>query len=193
MKPSKRLSIFILPLAVLCSCAPDNPTPLPLGYFRIDLPESEYINRQSECPFSFEISDQSRLEFYSSAKEGEKCWFDLYYPRYKARIHFTYKNLDDNLRNYIEESRSITYEHHIKASKIEPVLVENADEKVFGLAYELDGNVASPFQFYLTDSTEHFIRGSLYFESKPNQDSIRPVLVHVKKDLYHLIETFNWK
>jgi gliding motility-associated lipoprotein GldD len=86
----------------------------------------------------------------------------------------------------------MAYEHQIKASKIKSTVVRKPDENVYGLSFELDGNVASPFQFYLTDSTTHFLRGSLYFESKPNQDSLKPVLEHVKKDFVHFFRTFHW-
>lgn len=179
---------------ILASCGDDGPNPLPMGYFRIDIPEPEYTPKDLDCPFGFEVSKESRLEFYKSGKSGEKCWFDISYPRYKARLHFTHKEMQpDELRSFIEDSRSMTYEHHVKASQINASVVDRSEEKVYGLVYELEGNVASPMQFYLTDSTSHFIRASLYFEAKPNQDSIRPVLNTVRKDMHHLISTFEWK
>lgn len=180
--------------AIFNSCADDSPNPLPMGYFRIDIPPTEYVYRDLECPFGFEISKESRLEFYERGKDGEPCWFDIHYPRYNARLHFTHKDmLPNELRTYIEDSRSMTYEHHIKASQINATVINQPDKKVYGLVYELEGNVASPMQFYLTDSTTHFVRASLYFEAKPNQDSIRPVLNAVQADLHHFISTFEWK
>jgi len=183
--------IGLLPL--LMACTTDAPTPLPMGYFRIDLPEPNYHTKTLDCPFTFEHAEQSRFEFYASGKQGEQCWFDLYYPKHKARIHFTYKALENNLRAYIEESRTMAYEHSVKASRIKSDVISIPEKSVFGLVYDLDGNVASPFQFYLTDSTSHFIRGSMYFESKPNRDSLYPVMNHIKEDMQHLISTFAWK
>lgn len=184
---------YVLAFALLVSCSEDAPSPLPSGYFRIDLEPPVYVRKELDCPFVFEISDRSRLDIFSSGLQGQNCWFDLYYPRFKARVHFTYKDLDGNLREYIEESRAMVYEHTIKASKIQSLTISNDNKNVYGLLYSLEGNVASPFQFYLTDSTSHFMRGSLYFEAKPNQDSIGPVLDYVKTDLNHLIESFEWR
>ncbi len=183
--------------AILCmclvSCSGDAPMPLPMGYFRIDTPENQYKPSITSCPFSFGHSTQARLEFFDQGKGGDKCWFDAYYPNFKARIHFTYKNLDGNLREFIEESRALTYEHHIKASRIKSELISRDEARVFGLIYQLDGNVASPFQFYLTDSVHHFLRGSVYVEAKPNQDSIQPVLQFIKADIEHLAKSLEWQ
>lgn len=188
-----RRAFVIFIIASLTACSGEEHAPLPMGYFRIDIPESQYIYKDLDCPFAFEISDQSRLEFFDGGKSGEICWFDLYYPRFKARVHFTYKELDDNLREYMEEARNMAFEHHVKAGKIEPKVLTDKEKRVFGMAYDIDGGVASHYQFYLTDSTRHFVRASLYFEAKPNQDSIRPVLKHVKGDLRHVIDSFVWK
>lgn len=189
----KFLVLIFIPASLLAACGAEAPTPLPRGYFRIDLPESRYTRKAFGCPFSFEASDRSRLEFFSDGGAGERCWFDMYYPDHRARIHFTYKDPGDHLRDFIEEARGMAYEHHIKANKIDRKVIADSLNNVYGLAYNLEGNVASHFQFYLTDSVNHFVRGSLYFEARPNQDSIRPVLRHIKGDLIHLIETFRWE
>lgn len=187
----KVFAVFII--STMAACSGEEYTPLPMGYFRIDVPESEFVYKDLDCPFAFEASDQSRLEFFDGGKTGEICWFDMYYPRYSARIHFTYKELDNNLREYMEEARNMAYEHHIKAGKIDPQVISDTASGVYGMTYDIDGGVASHFQFYLTDSTKHFVRASLYFDAKPNQDSIRPVLQHVKGDLEHVIDSFVWK
>lgn len=186
-------AFLFLPIALVASCSTESPTPLPKGYFRIDLPERKYVHKEFGCPFSFEASERSRLEFFTDGPSGERCWFDMYYPDYRARIHFTYKDPNNQLRAFIEEARGMAYEHHIKANKIERNVVADSLKRVYGMAYSLEGNVASHFQFYLTDSVHHFLRGSLYFEAKPNQDSIRPVLDHIKQDMDHLIDTFRWE
>jgi gliding motility-associated lipoprotein GldD len=183
-----QLILFIL---VLSSCAGESPVPRPVGYFRIDLPEKAYEERNLECPFRFEISKQSRLEY--TKENMERCWFDISYPDLNARVHITYKPVDNNLREFIEESRSLAYEHQVKASRISPKVIAQKEKDVYGLAYDLGGKVASPYQFYLTDSTRHFLRGSLYFMARPNPDSLEPVLNYVREDLDHFIESFEWK
>jgi gliding motility-associated lipoprotein GldD len=65
--------------------------------------------------------------------------------------------------------------------------------KVYGLIYDIEGNTASSLQFYVTDSTKHFIRGALYFNVRPNIDSVKIVLEFLKKDVLHLIQTLQWK
>jgi gliding motility-associated lipoprotein GldD len=177
---------------ILTACGGNDYTPKPVGYFRIDLPEHKYIEKAPDCPFVFETSALSRLEFYTPIPGQPSCWFDISYPDYKAKIHITYKPVDQNLRLFLEESRNLAYEHQIKASRITQSLVTRSDDKVYGLIFDLGGNVASPVQFYLTDSVQHFVRGSLYFESKPNPDSIAPVLDFVRSDIAHLVSTFEW-
>jgi hypothetical protein len=37
------------------------------------------------------------------------------------------------------------------------------------------------------------MRGALYFDTKVNNDSLRPAIEYVKKDMIHMINTFGWK
>jgi gliding motility-associated lipoprotein GldD len=187
----KKALALILALS-FWGCKEDAPTPKPVGYFRIDLPESDYKRRNPEyCPFSITISSHSRIE-YAFHETNPECWFNVYYPRFDATIYFTYKEVKDNLRAYIEESRAMTYEHQIKANRIEAEAITYPEKNVYGLIYDLGGNVASPVQFYLTDSTDHFLRGSLYFNARPNPDSIKPVLGFVRTDIDSIINGLQW-
>lgn len=186
----KGILASLLLVLILMGCE-ETPTPKPVGYFRIDLPEHNYQYKTFGCPFTFESSKYSRLDFFDETKSP--CWFNIEYPRLNATVHITYKPIEDNLREYLEEARALTYEHQAIASKIDPQLINEPDKKVYGLIYVLGGNVASPYQFYLTDSTQHFLRGSLYFNSKPNADSLKPAMDFIKKDLAHFTETFQWK
>ncbi|PIV58809.1 MAG: gliding motility lipoprotein GldD, partial [Bacteroidetes bacterium CG02_land_8_20_14_3_00_31_25] len=52
---------------------------------------------------------------------------------------------------------------------------------------------ASNIQFYVTDSIRHFVRGALYFETKPNKDSLAPIINFIEQDVTHLVETLRWK
>ncbi len=178
-------------IVVLNSCDSEPPLPKPVGYFRIDLPENEYQPKELGCPFSFEISKESRLLFFEDTRE--LCWFNIEYPDLGATIHITYKPVSDNLRELLEESRSMTYEHQVKASRIDSKRIDAPENQVYGLTYDLGGTVASPYQFFVTDSVDHFLRGALYFNAKPNPDSLQPSFNFVKRDLEHLIETFEWK
>ncbi|MDP4963484.1 MAG: gliding motility lipoprotein GldD, partial [Salibacteraceae bacterium] len=79
-----------------------------------------------------------------------------------------------------------------KATKIDEVLIENDAERVYGIVYDFKGETASDLQFFLTDSTNHFLRGSLYFNVYPNKDSLAPVIDYVKTDINHMLESFKW-
>jgi len=187
-----RLPFMAVLTLILVSCGDDDAVPKPVGYFRIDTPDHAYVSKQGHCPFIFETSAYSRLEFIQATDGPPICWFDIHYPNYKAKIHMTYKPVENNLREYLEESRNLTYEHQIKATRINATLIDKPEDKLYGLLYELGGNVASPLQFYLTDSVNHFVRGSLYFEAHPNPDSLKPVMEFITRDISHFIETFTW-
>lgn len=192
----KHLSNFKTTLVLLCilflhACGSETPVPKPVGYFRIDLPTPKYQHKSPDCPFEFDISEYSQLELIVDT--AHPCWFNIAYPMINARMYFTYKDVDGDLREFIEEAHGLAFEHQIKANKISTRKIENDSAKVYGLVYNLGGNVASPYQFYLTDSTDHFLRGSFYFNARPNPDSSKPALDYVRNDIDRFIDSFEWK
>ena len=187
--------LFILALTIV-SCGGDDDdetiTPKPRAYFRITFPEKKYVKYDSVCPFTFEIPTYSKME-NDNNPAAEPCWLNLNFPTFNGTLHLSYKPINNNAKAYFEDTYTLASKHQIKASGIEEHLFNNDSLKVYGLMYEIEGNAASSVQFYLTDSTQHFLRGALYFNSAPNIDSIAPVIAFIKKDIYHLIETFEWK
>lgn len=93
----------------------------------------------------------------------------------------------------LKDAQGFTQEHTVKADEIAEQLYENKERKVYGMFYEVGGNAASQSQFYVTDSTSHFLTGSLYFYAKPNFDSILPAAKYLQKDIQHIMETVTWK
>ncbi len=190
---SKNYASLILLLIGLFfgGCEDEHYTPKPRGYFRVALPQASYslINLEN-CPFSFEVSDQAKV----GLKREKDCWFNIHYPKLNARIHFTYMaNASDSLETYTEDARTFAMKHIVKADNIYEDYVRDDSAHVFGTVYDFTGNTASNFQFFLTDSSNHFLRGALYFEAAPNYDSLRPIEDYVKQDLMHAIESFAWK
>ncbi len=185
------LSSLIILLIVLFSCSEENPIPKPKGYFRIKLPEKNYIKFDRICSYNFETPIYSRIDTTPSNKEP--CWINIHYPLFDATLHLSYKTINHNLQAYLEDARTLTYKHTAKANDIEEILIKNPNQKVYGLIYEVKGNVASSVQFFVTDSTKHFLRGALYFNNVPNYDSIQPVLDFLHKDVEHFIQTIEWK
>jgi len=182
-------------LIALSSCSNNNYTPKPRGYFRIALPEKKFILLDSIYPYRFEYPAYAVIT-NDPLSPQEKNWINLELPVFHGRIHISYKPLTDksSLPTFAEDSRTLALKHMTKASGIRQIAIADPARKMFGLVYEINGmGAASPYQFYLTDSIHHFIRGSLYFDAIPNNDSLAPVIDFVKSDIQHLFETINWK
>jgi gliding motility-associated lipoprotein GldD len=190
---SKFLVLSSLLIALFSSCDNKQYQPKPRGYFRIDFPEKQYVKLDSMNYYSFEYPTYSIITpDYLSLQEKE--WVNVEYPAYKGTIHISYKTVNDNLNVYLEDSYSMMTKHISRAMGIRDSVIVNPDRNVYGLVYFLEGEgVASPMQFYLTDSVNHFMRGSLYFNVKTNNDSLAPVIDFILDDVRHLIETIEWK
>ncbi|WP_321306349.1 gliding motility lipoprotein GldD [Marinifilum fragile] len=166
-------------------------TPKPKGYFRIDLPEKQYEKWSNNYPYSFDKLSIANVSVDKS-KGAEKYWLNIQYPDYKATIHLSYKSVNGNVEEYLEDSRKMAYKHSIKADAIGEQAFLNQDKNVYALIYRIKGNAASSVQFVATDSTKHFLRGALYFKEHPNQDSLAPVIQYIDKDVVKLIESLKW-
>ncbi len=176
------------------SCENSPYAPKPRGYFRIALPESEYKNYNPPCPFSFEMPASSVIG-NDTYTQTNPCWFNIEYPPFKAKIHFSYKELNTGLLYRLtEDAREMVFKHAQKANGIKESLIDLPEQHVYGKAWKIDGrDVASPFQFYVTDSLHHFLRGSVYFNVIPNNDSLEPVIGFIINDIDHLVQTLQWK
>jgi gliding motility-associated lipoprotein GldD len=194
MKFIKLLFIFSCVL-VLTSCGDDEDEifiPKPKGYFRIDLPKKEYRVYDSLCPYSFEIPTYA---FINNDKHlgADPCWLNINFPKYNAQIHLSYKVVTNNIDSLFSQSRDFVVKHQVKSTGIDETVIIRDSAKVYGLVYDISGNSASNVQFYLTDSTHHFMRGALYFNSVPNIDSLKIVVDYLRLDILQMIKTFKWK
>ncbi len=187
------LFAVLISLCLLPACGGSDFTPRPKAYFRIAFPEKKYVHyTPSDCPFSFDYP------VYATAapdpdKLAEPCWINIDFGKLNGTLHLSYKRVDKNLGQYIEDAHTFITKHIVKANAMPELLVRNDSVRVFGLLTDIEGNAASPLQFYLTDSTQHFVRGALYFNARPNMDSIAPVLKFVREDVMRMISTFRWK
>lgn len=165
-------------------------TPKPYGNVRLSYPEANYIDFKTDCPYTFEYSDLA----YKKPKDS-LCAYNLYYPDMKATIYLTYEKINgDNINGLIRDAEKAVYEPHTtKAEYIEPKLIVRPDQHVYGTLYALGGESAMNYQFHVTDSTQNFLRGSVYFRSHPKPDSLAPALDYIQKDVEHLMETVRWK
>lgn len=193
----KHLLLILIVPAVLYSCN-EKYTPKPRGYFRIDFPEKKYETSDTTFPYIFEIPVYSEIK-PDNQNPDQPFWVNVAIPANRAEIHISYYKLGGNknlkrtmFAEFMEETRRLAYKHSIKANAIEEQLFFNPDENIFGTIYKIKGNAASPMQFFLTDSTNHFLRGALYIRQVPNIDSLKPVINFLEPDVIRLIETTRW-
>jgi gliding motility-associated lipoprotein GldD len=186
------LSIYFA-VFTLASCQNYNDsTPKPYGYFRITLPENKYqLFDNEKNPYTFEYSTIAKIEERNDKPAAN--WLNIIYPQHNATIYITYHRIKNNLDTIITDSHLFTYRHTIKADAIDTETCFFPDKNVFGLLADVEGDVASPIQFLVTDSTRNFVRGSLYFNVEPNSDSIAPVVEFIRKDIINLMKTLEWK
>ncbi|WP_103914224.1 gliding motility lipoprotein GldD [Halpernia humi] len=172
---------------ILASCG-KKPLPKPSGELRLEYPAPKYQNFTSDCPFTFDYSN------FSEIQDGKKkCWYYINYPKMKAKIFITYFPIQNDFNAHTKEAEKLVYEHTIKASSIDTQSFSYPAKKVYGNFYQLQGETASNIQFYVTDSTKHFVTANLYFNTRPKPDSLAPAVDYIKKDMLHIIDTFKWK
>jgi gliding motility-associated lipoprotein GldD len=187
----KRIALSVLSLLIL-GCVEDS-LPKPKGYLRLEYPNGVYEKVTTPLPFSFEknkISNQiSTVKTIGSSKG-----IDIKYPALKATIYLTYKTVENaNLNSLLRDAQNLTQKHTLKADEISQREFLRPEDRVYGTFYEIGGNAASQSQFYVTDSINHFVSGSLYFYAKPNYDSIYPASEYLKKDIKRIMESIRWK
>ena len=189
----KNIIIFFIALTIL-TCCEQTYTPKPKGYNRLELPPRSYVSLPDSLPYTFEISEAARI-LRDSSYIAERYWIDLYYPVLTANIQITYKDLNQDrqlMEELVNDSYRLTSKHQIKAYAIEESVVRTLGGKTAVIA-ELEGEVPSQFQFFVTDSTEHFLRGALYFRTSTKNDSLAPAIEYLKIDAMHLLNTLEWR
>jgi gliding motility-associated lipoprotein GldD len=184
--------IILLTIAAMFSCQP-NYVPKPHSYYRIDFPEREYRLFDSICPFTFEYPVYGVIK-PDDHKNTEPCWLNINFPKYKGTIFLTYKEVDGNFDEFIEQNWYIIYKKIAqRADAVTPREYAYPEMNVYGAIYDISGNAASSTQFWATDSVKNFLRGSLYFNVRPNYDSLAPVISFFREDVVRLMESINWK
>jgi gliding motility-associated lipoprotein GldD len=179
-------------LILLVSCR-ENYTPKPKGYPRIDIPERVYREFDTNFPYSFNYPVYAEIVPHDQSGK-EPYWINIVYPQFQGQIHLSYKKINGNLISYLEDSRTFVMKHIPKADEIRDSLIIDRERNVFGMIYFIEGTgAASPCQFFLTDSSTNFVRGALYFDFQPNNDSLAPVIRLIESDIRELVGTLKWK
>ena len=178
---------FVFSLMVSCG---NEVQPKPKAMLALNYPLPEYRPVNLNCPYTFEKNRQAEI---TPSKSRNGCWINLNYPLLNGTIFITYQPVRNNLDSLLRDAQKLPLEHTIKADAIEGDVYTNDLHKVYGMFYELQGDAASQAQFYITDSTAHFLTGAVYFNTKPNYDSIYPAADYIKQDMRHLMETIRWQ
>lgn len=196
-----RLLIFILACAAFASCKPEVYTPKPRGYFHIDLPKERVYRTFDSAgfPYSFEYPMYARIvtnpEFFGDSPENP-YWINIDFPEIGGKIYISYKKIAgrNSIGQLNEDFYQLTYTaHDKKADYIQDMYFDDRSRNLYTGLFNVAGDAASAYQFYATDSVKHYIRGSLYFETQPNADSLQPLNDFLKQDIVHLLETLKWK
>ena len=161
--------------------------PKPKAFVSIQFEKKQYYKPKflEKYPFSFEIPKYSELELIDN-------YLNLNFKKYRAKLHISYFSLENDLKRHTENSRRLAFNHTNKANSISEIIYQNDERNVYGVKFDFDGSTATSTQFFLTDSTNHFFRGALYFNTHKS-DSLAIVEEYLKADVIRIIETFCWK
>lgn len=183
----KHKILFLILIAMVFVGCKDEVLPKPKAMLRLDYPNAEYAQSGPDCVYTFDKNTLSEI------KESKDCSMVLDYPMMKGSIYLTYKPVQGNLDTLLVDAQKLSYEHVVKADNIVEQPFINREDGVYGMFYEVSGNAASQSQFYVTDSINHFVTGSLYFYAKPNYDSILPAAMYLQNDIRRIMESLRWK
>ena len=174
-----------------------NPIPKKKAFHKIYYPEKVYQKFDKvDCPYRFEYPTYAAVNtdiLFFNDEPSDPCWANIEFTDFNAKLHLSYKSLNnkEKVEDVLNDTRALTWKHTVKAQFIDEHPIDKA-ENVQGIYYAVGGNAASAVQFYLTDSNEHFLRASLYFNCRPNRDSLEEVLQFIEVDVLHFIESFEW-
>jgi gliding motility-associated lipoprotein GldD len=200
----KKITLLIPVLLIFAACNGNHDySPKPRGYFRIVFPPKTYQQFNGPYPFTFIYPKYAVMEKDSNIAPQKKdkklinmkYLLNMQFPQFNGTLHLSYESITSKkvFDELTEDARTFAFKHSVKATSIDQAVIHNADRKIYGIYYTIDGNAASSIQFYLTDSAKNYMRGALYFNTTPRLDSIQPVLKFVKKDIDTMIKTFRWK
>ena len=186
--------LFATVMIVLASCGGDEDddtiAPKPRAYFRLSFPEKAYVQYDSSCPFSFEIPQYASISKDPNAL-AEPCWINVDYKQFNGTLHLSYKEVKGNVNGYLDDTYELASKHQVKATSQTERVVKLPNGKK-AVVIEVEGEVPSHFQFYATDTSQHYLRGAVYLNVATLNDSLSPVVDYLKKDSYRILETLKW-
>jgi len=181
-------------MALLCMACSKVSSPRPYGYYRIATPDTAYVPFEAQYPrFPYTFALSANAVVQPRTEVDEPYWIDLYYPALDATIYCSYKPVKGNLRELTNDALEFVYRNASFASAIPERDYTHLEAEVYGVLFDLEGNTASSCQFFVTDSTRHFFRASVYCNCPPNADSLAPVYEYLRTDVVKMVETLEWR
>ncbi len=191
----KILFLLFIPI-LLWSCTRAG-VPKPYGYVRFTMPDTCYapfsLHHPDAQAYPYDFLLSGNAEVQPRIEKGEQYWINIFYPTLNATVHCSYKPVRGNLRELTNDAIEFVYKNASHATSIPEQAYSHPEARVYGVFFDLEGNTASPYQFFLTDSTRHFFRASVYCNCRPNADSLAPIHEYLRADMIHLIESFQWQ
>ncbi|MCH1517015.1 MAG: gliding motility lipoprotein GldD [Flavobacteriaceae bacterium] len=182
-----RIAITSFLLCFLFACHSTPVLPKPKAQLNLHYPEAKYTAIENSCPYQFDINETATFGLLRN------CESKIVYPSMQATIYLSYRPIENNLDSLLSDAYQMPSKHIIKASSIPEKVFINPENRAYGTLFRIEGEAASQAQFFLTDSLDHFLVGSLYFYARPNYDSILPAARYVEKDMVKLMESLRWK
>ncbi|MGI8951486.1 MAG: hypothetical protein ACR2FN_07865 [Chitinophagaceae bacterium] len=192
----KSVTGYLLFVVIFFSCNSAY-SPKPTGYFKINFPQKKYqLFDEPGYPYAFEYPVYAKVtkdsSFFGETPENP-WWINIEFPQFNGNIYVSYKSIGKyKLQKLIDDAFNMTNKHTIMATAIDDSLIVTPNN-IHGMYFKVSGEVATANQFFLTDSTKNFLRGALYFNATPNEDSLKPVNDFLVEDMKHLINSFRWK
>ena len=191
---SRRILPVLIALSCLTSCE-EAYSPKPAGYPRVAYPQRENYGTFTECTHSIHLPDYVKLTKEAGrGSEGATCFYNLNFTGLNATLHISYLDITSpqKFEEMLDDAHTFAYKHSVKAEDIIVKYKQLSPDK-HSVTYSIQGNTASPYQFLVTDSVQHYVRGALYFNSKPNKDSTQPILEYVLTDIDSMLSTLVWE
>lgn len=192
----KQIIILFVLIGLLAACNSDYSIK-PRGYYKINFPVHQYQKfDQPGYPYTFEYPVYANIikdTTFFEAKPENDFWINIDFPRFNGKIYMSYKEVGkSNFNKLVNDAFTLTYKHTSRATEINDSLMRTPNG-VSGVYFSVGGNAATGKQFFTTDSVKHFLRGALYFDATPNQDSLGIVYDFLQEDMKHLINTLQWR
>ncbi len=195
------LGVVVATAVVVMACGGEtSQTPKPRAYPKVEFPVADSVERFSlqVCPFEFEFPSYVSVEqdtVFFDDKPKHPCWFDLVTPSLQGRVHVSYYPIRSvgDFEKHRDDAYTLVGKHNIVANYIDEQPIERPEVDVHGFAFAVEGDAASPYQLFVTDSTRHFIRAAVYVNAQARADSLAPVYAFLRRDLERVVGSLRWR